>query len=90
MSRQPTDIEVAERREITQRFATFDLSDEQRTAMEQVRAITRDYVANLAQFVPSSRERSAALTSIEEGKYWANQAIAKNGPSDIDWTGVEL
>lgn len=89
-TRQPTEIEVAERKDIAGRFATFTTTDDQRVAMEQVRDATREFVDTIFRLVPSTRERALAFTAIEEGKYWANQAIAKNGPSDIDWTGVNL
>lgn len=45
---------------------------------ERIRKIARDYADNLNLTCPDSREKSLAITKLEEVVFWANAAIARN------------
>lgn len=46
---------------------------------EAIRAEGRQFAALLLDLLPESRERSLALTAIEEAVMWANASVARNG-----------
>lgn len=52
---------------------------ETRTAHERVRGHSRRLAEELDALLPEGREKSLALTKIEEAMMWANAAIARNG-----------
>jgi hypothetical protein len=43
-----------------------------------IRDIAKHFAAGVMDMSPDSRERSLALTKIEEAVFWANAAIARN------------
>ncbi len=45
---------------------------------EEIRAKAREFAHFIDQSVPDSREKSCALTALEESVMWANKAIACN------------
>jgi len=45
---------------------------------ETLRAKAKDFCKLIIKMVPDSRERSLALTKIEESVFWANAGIARN------------
>jgi hypothetical protein len=45
---------------------------------EQIRSMAKHVAFNLIQHCPASRERSLAMTKLEECVMWANAAIARN------------
>ena len=45
----------------------------------QIRAKARELAELVFELCPDSRERSLALTKIEEAGMWANASIARNG-----------
>lgn len=47
-------------------------------AHESARAACKVLAIAICQTVPEGRERSLALTKIEEAMFWANAAIARN------------
>lgn len=49
------------------------------TCHEAVRAAARALEVRVRQVAPASRERSIALTKIEEAMFWSNAAIARDG-----------
>jgi hypothetical protein len=45
---------------------------------EGIRDLAKTFAAILVQMCPPSRERSLALTALEESVMWANASIARN------------
>lgn len=43
-----------------------------------VREMAKDYAARIMTLCPDSREKSLALTKLEEAVFWANASIARN------------
>lgn len=52
--------------------------DEARMRHEYVRTTAAHFANGLEELLPESRERSLALTKIEEAMFWANAALARN------------
>ena len=55
--------------------------------LAKIEFLTREIIAithHISQFCPPSRERSLALTSIEECKMWCSRAISLEGRNDRD------
>lgn len=50
----------------------------QQVLYEDVRSHTRELASFLVSNCPDSRERSLALTKLEEAMFWANASIARN------------
>jgi hypothetical protein len=46
-------------------------------AHQQVRQMCREVAAELTAMLPDSRERSLAITKLEEAMMWGNAAIAR-------------
>ena len=46
---------------------------------KDIRALGKNFAEYLTTQCPDSRERSIALTKIEEAVMWANASIARNG-----------
>lgn len=57
-------------------------SEEAKVAHETVRARCLDLADFLASELPPGRERSLAVTKLEECMFWANAAIARNPKAD--------
>jgi hypothetical protein len=45
---------------------------------DKVRALCKELAYEIEQLCPQSRERSVAMTKLEEVMMWANAAIARN------------
>lgn len=45
---------------------------------EQVRGILKAAALTLDDFLPEGREKSLAITKLEEAMFWANAALARN------------
>jgi hypothetical protein len=52
-------------------------NDDRKVAHELVRERCLDLATAVLSLAPSSRERSLAVTSLEEAMFWANAAIAR-------------
>lgn len=65
--------------DILRRFDSFELNDAQRTAMAANRDNFKELAARILATTKPGREQSAALTALEEAKYWSNQSIALSG-----------
>lgn len=52
--------------------------DGQREKYEKIRGDARAFAVLLLEYCPPSRERSVALTQLEDCVMWANAAIARN------------
>lgn len=64
--------------ELDRIFDYHEPDDEKQLAHEQVRALFKDVGKTLSN-LPSGRERSLALTKLEEASFWAHAAIARDG-----------
>lgn len=65
--------------EITARFALIKAPADSPApqAMDQIRHETEDLAHRINDLVPEGREKSAALTKLEEALFWANRGIAR-------------
>ena len=59
-------------------FTYHKPTDEQLTTYESIRNNAKSLAAYIVKFIPESRERSLALTKLEESVMWANAAVARN------------
>lgn len=57
-------------------------SDDEIQAYARIRSMAHDIAQHIDQVAPDSREKSLAITAIEEAVMWANAAIARNGLAD--------
>lgn len=65
--------------DITNRFAYHQPSSaERRQAHETVRASCRSLAEYLNTELPEGREKSLAITKLEEVMFWANAALARS------------
>jgi hypothetical protein len=64
--------------EIERRFAFHPATDdEKRSAHGSVRSLCRSLADDLDVRLPDSREKSLAITHLEEVMFWANAAVAR-------------
>lgn len=71
------ELSSTEKEELSTRFTYHPPTEEQRIKYETLRPIAKDFAASVMALCPDSRERSLALTHIEEAVMWANAAIAR-------------
>lgn len=64
--------------DLDKRFTYHSPKDDQPARYEAMREIARQFAQDICSFCPPSRERSLALTNLEEAVMWANAAIARN------------
>ena len=62
--------------ELDKRFACHPPKEGQLTKCEELRSRAKSCAALIVRLCPDSRERSIALTKLEESVMWANAAIA--------------
>lgn len=72
----PISTDVSE--DIEARFTYHPLKAGQQERYQEIRAVARDVAITILQSCPESRERSLALTKLEESVMWANASIARN------------
>jgi hypothetical protein len=72
----PQDISEAE---IDRRFDYHRPDDARARTHEQVRGACKDLALRLATVLPAGRDKSTAITKLEEVMFWANAAIARDG-----------
>jgi hypothetical protein len=63
--------------ELENRFSYHAPSDEKIVKHSQVRATLQAVAEGFEEFLPDSREKSLALTKLEEAMFWANASIAR-------------
>lgn len=68
--------------QIEDRFKYHSLDEEQIRAISTIREVTTGLAVILNERCPSSREKSLALTKLEECAMWANKAIAMQKTED--------
>lgn len=67
-----------EAQELENRFTYHAPKGEQPQKYELLRAKAKDFARSIFLNVPNSRERSLAITKLEEAVFWANAGIARN------------
>lgn len=64
--------------DLRKRYEFHSTGDEQRTKHDALREEIYRSAKYVDENVPSGREKSLALTKLEEAKFWANAAIANH------------
>jgi len=65
-------------KELKNRFTYHAPKDDQFGRFGEIRAMAEDFADELNLLVPDSREKSLAITKLEEVVMWANAGIARN------------
>lgn len=66
-------------REIRDRFKTYIMNDDQKANSEAIRNLAIELACLINGSTVDSREKSIALTKLEEVLMWTNKAISRNG-----------
>jgi len=64
--------------DLEKRFMSHPVSEETARHIEYVRHACLDLAVDIDNMVPASREKSLAITNLEEVMFWANAGIARN------------
>lgn len=75
----PTNEEIEK---VGRSFEFHPASDEQQVRYQTIRTMHKDIALSLMRFCPPSRERSLALTQLEQSMMWAVKSIACNETSE--------
>lgn len=67
-----------ERDRLEKDFVYHSLRGDQPARYKIIREMAKDYAARIMTLCPDSREKSLALTKLEEAVMWANASIARN------------
>lgn len=67
-----------EKSDIEKRFTYHAPKDGQAQKYEALRNAAKDFAGMLNIYCPESREKSLAVTHLEEVVFWANASIARN------------
>lgn len=65
--------------DLDNRFTYHPPTDGQPAVYEQIRARAKDLAEFIDYSTPDSREKSLAITALEEAVMWGNAAVARNG-----------
>lgn len=76
--KEPNEIPQAVSADLVNRFTYHPPKDGQALTYEQIREAAKKFAFLIAGLCPESRERSLALTKLEESVMWANAGIARN------------
>jgi hypothetical protein len=64
--------------EINKRFTYHAPKENQPARYAQIRQVAADFAVLLNNLCPESREKSLAITKLEEVVFWASASIARN------------
>jgi len=64
---------------MSERFKHHEFDDDQMELSQLIRDSAEDLEANIALYCVPGREKSLAMTKLEECVMWANKSIAKHG-----------
>ncbi len=64
--------------DLEKRFTYHAPKANQLPRYERIRALAKEFAYALDQMCPNSREKSLALTHLEDSVMWANASIARN------------
>jgi hypothetical protein len=81
----PTDVELDQIKAI---FTFHPVQADQPQRYEHLRAAMLEVAVDVMVMCPPSRERSLAITKMQEAVMWANAAIAINEKSQVDISGL--
>lgn len=65
--------------DILNRFTYHAPKDGQAQTYEGIRFRVREVAEHINDVAPDSREKSLAITALEEAVFWANAAVARHG-----------
>jgi len=65
-------------KEIKSRFTYIPPNDSSIPKFTTLRNFAREFALLILEYVPESREKSLAITKIEEAIFWANAGIIRN------------
>ena len=65
--------------DLINRFTYHPPKGDQPQAYEEIRRTGRELAETVDRLAPDSREKSLALTNIEQAVMWANAAVARHG-----------
>jgi hypothetical protein len=65
-------------KDLDNRFTYHKPKNDQALRYEMIRDWARQFAASIDEKCPDSREKSLAITHLEESVMWANAAIARN------------
>ena len=60
------------------RFNSNEMSDETKRKADKVKSAIHDLVDTIDIYCPESREKSLALTHLEECSFWCNASLVRN------------
>ena len=69
--------------DIEKRFTYHPPKDDQPRKYSEIRAVAKNFAFLIDDLCPESREKSIAMTKLEESVMWANAAIARMGSINI-------
>ncbi len=72
------DVEFSEEARIENNFTYHPPKNDQPERYMVLRDEAKELAKNIVGYCPASRERSLALTKLEECVFWANASIARN------------
>ena len=64
--------------DIDKRFKSHEMSDEDKHKSEKTSDAIRSLAETIVIYCPESREKSLALTHLEECMFWTNASLARN------------
>jgi len=65
--------------DIENRFTYHAPKDGQPEIYQDIRTLAKELALDINEFVPEGREKSLAITKLEEATFWANAGIARHG-----------
>lgn len=65
-------------KDLQKRFTYHKTSDAQNDMMDEIRIMALNLAILINDMAPESREKSLAITNLEESIMWANASIARN------------
>lgn len=61
------------------RFTSHEMTGKNTTYCEDIRFKAKDFAIMINEYCKDGREKSVALTKLEEVTFWANASIARHG-----------
>ena len=66
-----------EENEIEKRFSYHSAKESQQVRFEQIRDAAKRFAHLINDLCPEGREKSLAITSLEQAQFWANASIVR-------------
>lgn len=83
-------LSQAQQYEIDTRFTYHRPKGTQPERYEMLRDVAKRFAVNIMEMCPDSRERSLALTALEETCFWANASIARREDDNDAMKGARV